>query len=120
MLEERAKELNEAIIPTYNVAHELDVPVLSVEEDCDDEVDIEKRYEVVFRGEIPSCTVGLEMRGQQQWYHVIQKLAKAAASRGETTMPQAHNLALLEKRLGSAVRNDQNLPLFQNKKNRVA
>eukprot|EP00980_Cylindrotheca_fusiformis_P014949 scaffold4095_cov117-Cylindrotheca_fusiformis.AAC.6 len=108
MDEATVSDLRESVAFDHEVTHFSDQPILSTEEDSNS-ADIEQRYEIVFKGEVPSCIVGLEiddLRGisyekKDAWQLVIEGLANRMAERNELSVRMLHNLARHEQRNGA-------------------
>jgi hypothetical protein len=105
MNEDMASDLRESIACDHDASHLNDQPILSTDEDNDSAI-IEERYEISFKGEVPSCIVGLELdelrnndyKSKESWKLVIEGLAKRMVETNELSTRMLHNLAKHEKK----------------------
>ena len=101
MSQSLACDLRESVALKHEALHAADKPVLSVEEDFkDDPETIEKRFEIQFSGEAPSCIVGIEIEAIRgfvdrdgPWKTVLQHIAMIAAERRVLTTRTLHDYA---------------------------
>ena len=109
MSQSLACDLRESVALKHVALHAADKPVLSSEEDFNDDPEtIEKRYEVQFRGEVPSNVVGIEISeatiddeddsDTPTWKQVIQHIAMRANDTGAFTTRNLHNYAKSQAR----------------------